>query len=69
MLPYLGSEIIDVMQAAYSIAPNDTRSGPRLPFTGKGEDTIILSMALSFSLKRCNSRTLGVRHFWINWHP
>jgi hypothetical protein len=68
VLPYLGPEIIAVMQAACSFVPNDSRSGPRLTLR-KSDDRIIPSMVMLSSLRHSNSRTLGVLNVWVHWRP
>jgi hypothetical protein len=68
VLPYLGPEIIAVMQAAWSFAPNDSRSGPRLTFR-KTDDRIIPLMVLSSSPRCSNSRAVGVLNLWVHWRP
>jgi hypothetical protein len=68
VLPYLGPEIIAVVQAACRFAPNDSRSGPRRTFP-KGDDRIIRSMVLSSTLRYSNSRTLGLLIVWVQWPP
>ena len=68
MLPYLGPEIIAVIQAACSFAPNDSRSNPRLTFR-KSDDRITPSKVLSSSLRYSNSRILGVLNVWVHLRP
>jgi hypothetical protein len=68
VLPHLGPEIIAVVQAAYSFAPNDSRSGPRLTLR-KSDDRIIPSMVLSSPLRCFNSKTVGVLNVWVRWRP
>ena len=68
MLPYLGKDIIAVVQAACSIAPNDSRSDPRLTFRKSG-DRIIPPIVLSSILRYCDSRTVGVLSVWVHWRP
>ena len=68
VLPYLGPEIIAVMQAACSFAPQDSRSGPSLTLR-KSDDRIIPSMVMLSSLRHSNSRTLGVLNVWVHWRP
>ena len=68
VLPYLGPEIIAVMQATCKFALNDSRSGPHLTLR-KSDDRIIPSMVLSSSLRYSNSRTLGVLNVWVHWRP
>jgi hypothetical protein len=68
VLPYLGPEIIAVIQAALSSAPNDSRIGLRLPFP-ESDDRILPSMALSSDLRYSDSRTLGVLNVWVHWRP
>jgi hypothetical protein len=68
VLPYLGPEIIAVMQAARSSAPNDSRTGPRLPFR-ESDHRILPSMVLSSSLRYSNSRIVGVLNVWVHWRP
>jgi hypothetical protein len=58
VLPYLGPEIIAVMQAAWNFASSDLQSGPRLTLR-KSDDRIIPSMVLSSTLRCSNSRTVG----------
>jgi len=69
MLPYLGPEIIAVMQAGCSSSLNDSESGLRIPFPDNHEDKIIPSMVFSRSLRCSNSGTLGVLNVWIGWRP
>ncbi len=69
MLPYLGPEIIAVMQAGCSSSLNDSGNGLRIPFPDKNEDKIIPSMVFSRSLTCSNSKTLGVLNVWICWRP
>ena len=67
VLPYLGPEIIAVMQAAWSSASNDSQTGPSLT-SRKSDDRIISSMVLSSTLRYSDSRTadvLNVRSFDI----
>jgi len=59
VLPYLGPEIIAVMQAAWSFASNDSQTGPSLTLR-KSDDRIISSMVLSSTLRYSDSRTVGV---------
>jgi hypothetical protein len=59
VLPYLGPEIIAVMQAAWNFASSDLQSGPGLTFR-KSDDRIISSMVLSSNLRYSDSRTVGV---------
>jgi len=68
VLPYLGPEIIAVIQAACSFAPNDSRSNPRLTFR-KSDDRITPSKVLSSSLRYSNSRILGVLNVWVHLRP
>ena len=68
MLPYLGPEIIAVMQAAWSFASNDSQTGPRLTFR-KSDDRIIPSMVLSSILRYSHSRTVGVLNVRVHWRP
>ncbi len=68
MLPYLGPEIIAVIQAARSFVPNDSRSDPRLTFR-KSDDRITPSKVLSSSLRYSNSRILGVLNVWVHLRP
>jgi len=68
VLPHLGPEIIAVVQAVYSFAPNDLRSGPRLTFH-KSDDRIIPSIILSSPLRCSNSKTVGVLNVWVHWRP
>ena len=44
MLPYLGPEIIAVIQAALRSASSHSRRHPSFPFVREGKDTIILSL-------------------------
>jgi hypothetical protein len=59
VLPYLGPEIIAVMQAAWNFASNDAQTGPSLTFR-KSDDRIISSMVLSSTLRYFDSRTGGL---------
>jgi hypothetical protein len=68
MLPYLGPEIIAVVQAACSFAPNDSRKGPRVTFHESG-GRIIPSMVLSSILRYSNSKTVGVLNVWVHSRP
>jgi len=68
VLPHLGPEIMAVVQAACSSAPNDSRSGPRLTFR-KCDERIIPAMVLSSTLRYSNSRTVGVLNLWVHWRP
>ncbi len=64
VLPYLGPEIIAVMQAAWSFAPNDSQTGPRLPFR-KSDDRITPLTVLSSSPRCSNLRTVGLLNVWV----
>jgi len=64
----LGPEIIAVMQAAWSYAPDDSRSAPLLTFR-KSDDRSIPLMVLSSSLRSSNSKTVGVFNVWVHWRP
>jgi hypothetical protein len=68
VLPYLGPQIIAVMQAAWSFAANDSQTGSRLTFR-KSDDRIIPSMVLSSTLRCSNSRTVGVLNVRVHWRP
>ena len=68
VLPYLGPEIIALMQTAFTFTPNDLRSGPRRTFC-KGDERIIPPMVLSSTLRYSNSRTVGVLNVWVHWRP
>jgi hypothetical protein len=68
MLPYVGPEIIAVMQAVCSFAPNDSRSATHLTFR-KSDDRFIPSMALSSNLSYSNWSTAGVLDVWVHWRP
>jgi len=68
VLPYLGPEIIAVIQAAWSFAPNDSQAGPRRPFR-KSDDRIIPSIVLSSSPRYSNLRTVGLLNVWVRWRP
>jgi len=59
VLPYLGPEIIAVMQAAWNFASNDSQTGPSLTLR-KSDDRIISSMVLSSTLMYSDLRTGGV---------
>jgi hypothetical protein len=59
VLPYLGPEIIAVLQAAWSFASNDSQTGPSLTLR-KSDDRIISSMVLSSTLRYFDSRTGGL---------
>jgi hypothetical protein len=69
VLPYLGPEIIAVIQTACSSSPNDSRSVPCLPYPGKSDDRIIPLMVSSFSLSCSKSKTEGVIKIWVCWRP
>jgi hypothetical protein len=68
VLPYLGPEIIAVMQAAWNFVPNDSRSGPRLTFR-ESDDRIIPLIRLIIQSEVLDSRTVGVLNFWVHWLP
>jgi hypothetical protein len=68
VLPYLGPDIIAVVQAACSFAPSDSRSGPRLTFR-KSDDRTIPSIVLSSTLRYSDSRTVSVLNVWVLWCP
>jgi hypothetical protein len=51
VLPYLGPEIVAVIQAAPSFAPSDSRTGARLPFR-KNDHTVIPPVVFSSSLSK-----------------
>ena len=59
VLPYLGPEIIAVMQAAWSSASNGSQTGPSLT-SRKSDHRIISSMVLSSTLRYSNSQAAGV---------
>ena len=65
LLPYLGPEIIAVMQAAPNFAPNDSRTGARLP-SGQRVDTVIPPAVFSSSLRCSDSKTVGVLNVWVH---
>ena len=69
VLPYLGPEIIAVMQAACNASPNDSRSGPGLPFPSKIDGRIIPFMVLSRNLSCSDSRIVGGLNIWLRWRP
>jgi hypothetical protein len=68
VLPYLGPEIIAVIQAAWSFAPNDSQAGPRLPFRNS-DDRIIPLIVLSSSPRYSNLRTVDRLTVWVRWRP
>jgi len=68
VLPYLGPEIIAVMQAAWSFAPNDSQTGPLLPFRNS-DDRIIPWIALLSSPSYSNLRSVGLLNVWVRWRP
>jgi hypothetical protein len=68
MLPYVGPEIIAVMQAVCSFASNDSRRATHLTFR-KSDDRFIPSVALSSNLSYSNSSTAGVLDVWVHWRP
>jgi len=68
VLPYLGPEIITVIKAASSFAPNDSRSDSRPSFR-KSDDRILPSMVFSSTLRYSNSSTASVLDVWIRWRP
>jgi hypothetical protein len=68
VLPYLGPEMIAVVQAACNPAQNDWRSSPRFAFPAS-EDKSVPSMVWSFSLRCSDSSTVGVFSFWVRWRP
>ena len=68
MLPYVGPEIIAVMQTVCSFAPNDSSSATRLTFR-KRDDRLIPSMALSSNLSYSNSSTAGVLDVLVHSRP
>ena len=68
VLPYLGPEVIAVMQEARSFAPNDSRSGSGLAFR-KSDDRIIPSMALSSTVRYSNSGPVCVLNVWVIGAP
>jgi hypothetical protein len=68
MLLYLRPEIIAVIQAVCSSAPNDSRIGPLLPFR-KSEGRIIPLIVLSSGLRSSNSTTVSLRNLWVHWRP
>jgi|HubBroStandDraft_6_1064221.scaffolds.fasta_scaffold393674_2 hypothetical protein len=65
LLPYLGPEIIAVMQAAPNFAPNDSRTGARLP-SGQRVDTVIPTVVFSSSLRCSDSKTVDVLSVWVH---
>jgi hypothetical protein len=68
VLPYLGPEILAVLQAVFSFSPNDSPTGPRPPFR-KSDSRIITSMVLSSGLNCSPLRTLGVLNVWLIGTP
>jgi hypothetical protein len=68
MLPYVGPEIIAVMQTVCSFAPNDSSSATRLTFRNR-DDRLIPSMALSSNLSYSNSSTAGVLDVLVHSRP
>ena len=70
VLPYLGPEIIAVIQAAPSFAPNDSRTGARLLFR-KSDDTVIPPVVFFSSLRCSDSGTVGVLNVLVHieWLP
>lgn len=68
MFPYLGPEIIAVIQAGFRSAPSESRSDPHLPSGCKGRDDIILSITVSCAPEPSNRRMSSLRSLWIDWH-
>ena len=69
MLPYLGPEIIAVMQAARNSSPNDSRSGTGLLFPDKSNAQFIPLMVLSHQLTCSNGNHVGVLNVRVCWRP
>src|ERR1700730_16562540 len=67
-LPYMGPEIIPVMQSSWNFASNDSQTGPSLTFR-KSDDRIISSMVLSSTLRYSDSRTVGVLNVLVHRRP
>ena len=65
VLPYLGPEIIAVIQAAPSFAPNDSRTGARLLFRNS-DDTVIPLVVFSSSRRCSDSGTVGVLNVLVH---
>jgi hypothetical protein len=68
VFPYLGPDIIAVMQAAWSFAPNDSQTGPRLPFRNSGDRIIPLIVLLS-SPSYSNLRSVALLNVWVRGRP
>jgi hypothetical protein len=66
VLPYLGPEIIALMQTALSFAPNDSRNDSHPAFR-KNDDGNIPLMVLSRTLTHSDSSTAGVLDVWVDW--
>jgi hypothetical protein len=69
VLPYLGPEIIAVMQAAGNALPDNSRSGPGLPTPSKIDGRSIPLMVLSRNLRCSDSRIVGGLNICVRWHP
>jgi len=65
VLPYLGPEIIAVMQAECSASLNDSRSGSGLPSPSKMDGRSIPLLVLSRNLSCSDSRIVGVLNVWV----
>ena len=69
VLPYLGPEIIAVMEAACNALPNDSRSGPGLPSPSRIDGRSIPLMVSSRNLTCSDSMTVGVLNVCVRWRP
>ena len=69
MLPYLGPEIIAVMEVACNALPNDSRSGPGLLSPSRIEGRSIPLMVSSHNLTCSDSMTVGVLNVCVRWRP
>ena len=67
VLPYLGPEIIAVIQAGFRSAPNDSRSDVGLPFGSKSGGEIILSITVSCVMEQSERRMSSLCSLWIDW--
>jgi hypothetical protein len=59
MLPYLGPEIVAVIQAALGSASRDSRRGTSRALPNEEEETIILSLTLTFDGFHSGTRVLS----------
>jgi len=65
VVPYLGPEIIAVMQAACNALPNDSRCGPGLPSPSKIDGRSFPLLVLSRNLSCSDSRIVGGLNIWV----